>query len=369
VEPALAGSDVVLTIDRQIQAAAERALAAAVERYHALGGSAVVLDVDTGEILAMASVPTLDPARTGEADPYVRRNRVLTDVFEPGSVNKVITAAAALEEGMVTPGQVFTVPDRYQVGDKTFSDAHAHPTEPMTFSEIIGQSSNIGTIQVAEQVGPDLLYEYLRKFGYGAPSGTGFPGESGGLLPAPDTWWDTSLPTISIGQGVAATLLQVASVFETVASGGEWIEPSLVQGTVGPDGQLVDVDEPQRRRVVSQTTAEQINQMLVGVVEGEQGTGRLAAVPGYHVGGKTGTARKPSKTARGYEEGAYIASFAGFGPVEDPALVTAVMLDEPTPIYGGTTAAPVFSEIMSFALRHRRVPPSDGLVVSPAPAP
>lgn len=359
VEPAVAGTDVVLSIDREIQAAAERALADAVARYDAQGGSAVVLDVATGEVLAMANVPALEPTRTGEAEPYVRRNRALTDVFEPGSVNKVITAAAALEEGLVTPEEVFTVPGRYRVGSKEFSDSHAHETQQMTFAEIMEQSSNVGTIQVAQRLGPERLYEYLRKFGYGSSTGVGFPGESAGLLPSPDTWWDTSLPTIAIGQGVAATLLQVASVFETVASGGERIQPTLVRGTVGPDGRLEPAPPPQRERVVSQATADALDRMLVNVVEGEHGTGRLAAVPGYHAGGKTGTARKPSQTSRGYEQGAYIASFAGYAPVEDPALVTAVMLDEPTPIYGGITAAPVFSEIMQFALRHRRVPPSD----------
>lgn len=357
VTPPVPGTDLVLTLDRQVQWAAERALADAVERYEALGGSALVLEAHTGEVLAMASMPRFDPERPSDGDEYARRNRVVTDIFEPGSVNKVVTAAAALEDGLVAPADRFEVPDSIQVGPHRFKDSHPHPTETLSLAEILETSSNVGTIQVAQQVGSERLHRYLRSFGYGQRSGLGFPGESAGLLPAPDEWWVTSLPTIAIGQGVSATLLQVAGVFQTVASGGEWVEPRLVRGTVGPDGRLRPAPAAARRRVVGQDTAATIAGLLTGVVE--DGTGANAQVPGYAVAGKTGTAQKPSATARGYEEGAYIASFAGFAPAEDPAVVVAVMLDEPTPIYGGLTAAPVFAEIMGFALSHQRVAPTD----------
>ena len=358
--PPVPGDDVVLTLDREIQATTERVLAGAVRRYDAEAGSAVVLDARTGQVLAMASVPSFDPGALETSTPEARRNRAVIDVYEPGSVNKVITASAALEEGLARPNEVFDVPLGYRVGDKTFSDSHPPENPKMTFREIIEQSSNVGTIRIAERVGPKRLYSYLRKFGYGAAPGTGFPGESVGLLAPTSEWSATSLPTISIGQGVSASLLQVASVFQTIASGGERIQPSLVRGTVGEDGRLYPAPEPERRRVISRGSAKALAQMLRGVVEDERGTCELCAVAGYRVGGKTGTAQKASETVRGYEAGAYVASFVGFAPVGDPAVVVGVMLDEPRPVYfGGLTAGPTFAEIMEFALNHRRVPPSD----------
>ncbi|MGH8885365.1 MAG: peptidoglycan D,D-transpeptidase FtsI family protein [Egibacteraceae bacterium] len=367
VRPATPGADLVLTIDRQIQYTAERALAAGMQRSHALGGSAVVLDARTGEILALASAPGYLPADIGTAEPYARRNRAVTDMFEPGSVNKVVTIAAALEEGIVQPETTFTVPWQYQVGRKTFHDSEAHETRDYTVGDIMEQSSNVGTIQIAQRLGPQQLHDYTARFGVGAPTGLGFPGESSGRLPEVKDWSASSLPTIAIGQGVAATLLQVTGAMEVIASGGEWIEPSLVRGRLGLDGRVEPLARPKRQRVVSAQTARAVSEMLVRVVEAEHGTGSRAAVPGYRVGGKTGTAQKPSLTRRGYEPGAFIGSFVGFAPAEDPALIVAVMLDEPTPYYGGLTAAPVFSEIMRFALAKQRVPPSRPNL-DPAPA-
>lgn len=357
VHPPVAGTDVVLTIDRELQWATEEALVQAVERFDAAGASAVVLDARSGEVLAMASAPGFDPARAAEADDYARRNRAVTDVFEPGSVNKVVTAAAAVEEGVMRPGQAMTVPESYAVGPKRFRDLHRDGAEDLTLADILSRSSNVGTIMLAERLGDERLHDYLRDFGYGRPTGLGFPGESAGLMAPVERWWRTSLPTIAIGQGVSATLLQVAGVFEVVASGGEWVAPTLVRGTVDPQGRPRRAGDGERRRVVSASTAATVSHMLAGVVD--HGTGALAAVPGYAVAGKTGTARKPSQTARGYEQDAYVATFAGFAPADDPAVVVAVMIDDPTPIWGGLTAAPVFSEIMDFTLRHRRIPPSD----------
>ena len=360
VLPPVPGDDVVLTLDREIQATTERVLTNAVRGFNAEAGSAVVLDVETGQVLAMASVPDFDPGSLADSSAEARRNRAVTDVYEPGSVNKVITASAALEEGLARSNEVFDVPLGYRIADKTFTDAHAPKNSKLTFREIIEQSSNVGTIRIAERVGPKRLYSYLRKFGYGKTPDTGFPGESPGLLAPPEQWSATSLPTISIGQGVSASLLQVASVFQTIAGGGERIQPTLVRGTVGEDGRLYPAAQPERRRVVSEATADTLSQMLRGVVEDEFGTCPLCAVPGYAVGGKTGTAQKASATVRGYEAGAYVASFVGFAPVEDPALVVGVMLDEPRPLYyGGATAGPTFAEIMEFTLNHRRVPPSN----------
>ena len=371
VLPPVPGDDVVLTLDREIQATTERVLGNAVDNFNAEAGSAVVLDVKTGQVLAMASMPSFDPGLLAESTPEARKNRAVTDVFEPGSVNKVITASAALEEGLAKPNEVFKVPLGYRIADKTFTDSHAPSSSKLTFRQIIEQSSNVGTIRIAERVGSERLHSYLRKFGYGKEPGTGFPGESGGLLAPPSEWSSTSLPTISIGQGVSASLLQVAAALNTVASGGTYIQPTLVRGTVGEDGRLYPAPKPSTRRVVSVSTARAVNKMLVGVVEDELGTCELCRVPGYSVGGKTGTAQKASEFVRGYQEGAYVGSFVGFAPVEDPAVVVAVMLDEPRPVYyGGLTAGPTFAKIMEFALNHRRVPPSNPMARATAePAP
>ncbi|MGH8910427.1 MAG: peptidoglycan D,D-transpeptidase FtsI family protein, partial [Egibacteraceae bacterium] len=366
VLPAVPGADLVLTLDRELQHVTERALAAGVVRNQALGGSAVVLDARTGEILALASYPGYTPEAIGEARPYARRNRALTDMFEPGSVNKLITVAGALEEGVVRPESTFVVPDTYRLGPEVYHDASGHRAEVYTVGDIVERSSNIGTIKIAQQMGPHRLHEYMTRFGLGQLTGLGFPGESPGLLAPVDQWSASSLPTIAIGQGVAASLVQVAQGFAVIAAGGEWIQPSIVRGRLDQDGRVHPLSQPARRRVVSPRTAGAVAEMLVRVVEGKHGTGERAAVPGYRVAGKTGTAQKPSQTFRGYEPGAFVGSFVGFAPAENPALVVAVMLDEPSPHYGGLSAAPVFSEIMRSALANRRIPPS---LLTPAPEP
>ncbi len=361
LQPSVPGKDLVLTLDREIQTAVEQAAAQAVVDSNARAASIVVLDPSTGDVLAMASAPDYDPNDVADADPDNFRNRVVTDVYEPGSVQKAITSAAALEEGVVTPDTPMVVDSHIRVGPKTFSDSHNHPPEHLTFTEVIEQSSNVGTIQVAEKLGAKRLADYLHAFGYGRPLGLGAPGESGGILMPVDQWWTTSLPTIAIGQGVAVTLLQMASFYGTIANGGVAVQPHILRGTVGEDGRLTPNAPGETRRVVSAETSAQLRQILATVVSGEHGTGKAAAVPGYAVAGKTGTARKPAQGARGYS-GQYVASFVGFAPVDDPRLVVGVMVDEPHPIWGGVAAAPVFAKIMGFALRHERVPPTDPTV-------
>jgi cell division protein FtsI (penicillin-binding protein 3) len=356
--PPTAGTDLVLTLDREIQHVAEARTAATVEAHDAVGASVVVLEVGTGDVLAMASTPDFDPNRFEGSDAAARRNRAVTDVFEPGSVQKAVTAAAAVEEGIAGPDTTYTVADRLKVGWKTFSDAHRHPTEEYTLGRIVEESSNVGTILLAQQLGDQRLARYLERFGYGQRLGVGFPGEAAGAVLPVDQWSDTSLPTIAIGQGVAVTLLQAAHVYATLAGDGVATQPRLVRGTVGEDGRLTPTSPPATHRVITADTARKVRDMLTAVVSGERGTGARAAVPGYTVAGKTGTARKPREGARGYS-GEYIASFVGFAPADDPRLVVAVMVDEPTPIFGGWVAAPLFAEVMSFALAHRRVPPTD----------
>ncbi|HEV8572989.1 MAG TPA: penicillin-binding protein 2 [Actinomycetota bacterium] len=354
MEPPSAGADLVLTIDRDLQYQAQRALAASVQANQAKGGSVVIMDPATGEILAMATYPWFDANRFSEAAPEVIRNRAVTDVYEPGSVNKVITAAGALEEGIIGLREVLRVPDHHLLGDKVFHDAHPHPVERMTLADVIAQSSNIGTIMVADRLGKERLDAYLRRFGFGEETKLRFPGEADGILLDADDWWVTSMGTIPIGQGIAVTPLQMLSVYATVANEGVRVEPTLVRGHVEPGGRFVRSREPVRRRVVSVQTARILTRMLAHAVR--EGTGQAAEIPGYWVAGKTGTARKPLEDALGYSD-RYVASFLGFAPARHPRVVVAAILDEPVTVYGGIAAAPLFREVTRFALAHLQVAP------------
>ncbi len=348
VRQPVSGGDLRLTIDKQIQFVAETALAKGIEAWGAKGGTVVVANPETGEILAMANLPTFDPNDVKSSADGDRRNRALIDIYEPGSANKVIMAAAALESGTVRPADVMRVPDNLKVGTKVFHDAHPHAVWDITFAEVLQRSSNVGVIKVAQQVGKDRLYESLMKFGYGKPTGLGFPGEGAGIVPKPNTWSSSSLPTIAIGQGVAVTAMQIVQVYSTVANGGLAVSPRLVLDESAPPSLPA-------RRVISPTTARQLTEILIGVTADKYGTGREAAIDGYQVAGKTGTAQKPRTDAAGYS--GYIGSFIGFAPAADPKLVVGVILDEPSPIWGGVTAAPIFKEVMQFALRRLGIGP------------
>ena len=355
--PSEAGTDLVLTLDRSLQHQTEKALASQILSSNADGGTAIVMEVGTGEVLALANLARSDEDSPAGAPPVgpARANRAVTTVHEPGSVNKMITVAAALEEGLVSPSTELMIPDRMLVADHVFSDHDPHPTANWSVTEIMAQSSNIGAIKLGQQLGKERLDSYLRQFGFGAPTGLDFPGESAGLLLDTSKYSGTSLATISLGQGIAVTAMQMLTAYNTVANGGEYVAPKLVRATVEPDGAISPTPDSVRRRVLSPRVADQVSDMLVEVVQ--RGTGELAAVEGYTVAGKTGTARKPREGARGYEAGAYVASFAGFVPAEAPGLTAIVLLDEPKPIYGGVVAAPVFAEVVRYALRLFRIPP------------
>ena len=346
------GRDLVLTVDKDLQYFTERALAGAVEENGALGGTVIVLDPSTGDVLAMATNPAFDANAFTDAPAFVTRNRGVTDVYEPGSVNKVITAAAALEEGVMGIRERLWVPPRYLVGDKVFTEAHPRPAMSMTLTDIIAKSSNIGTIMTAQRLGRERLDDYLRDFGFGVETGIRFPGESDGILMPEEEWWTTSMGTIPIGQGIAVTPLQMASVYATVANDGVRVAPRLVRGTVD-GGDVREQDPLVRERVVSTRTARLVTRMLAEAVA--SGTGQEAQLPGYWVAGKTGTARKPLQDALGYSD-EYVASFIGFAPARDPAVVVAAIIDEPDTVYGGVAAAPLFREVAGFALAHLRVP-------------
>lgn len=352
LQPAVRGDDLVLTIDRSLQYEVERSLSQQVVTTDADGGMAVVMDPRSGEILAMASVeaePGATPGPTAD-------NATLTDVFEPGSVAKVVTFGAVAEEGVAEPDDVMVVPDSLRVGPKTFTDSSSHPTEPMTVAEVLGQSSNVGTIMLAREMGKERLGGYLGRFGFGEPTGLDFPGETPGIIPPVEDWASTSIGSIAIGQGIAVNAVQMLGALNVMANDGVRAQPRLVRSVVDPSGEEHPVAAAEGARVVSEETAAKMATMLEAAVS--DGTGLNARVEGYTVAGKTGTARKPSTEFRGYESGAYTSVFAGFVPAEDPQLSIIVILDEAHPYYGGVVAAPVFAEIAEYGLRLLSVPPT-----------
>ncbi len=350
-KPALPGRTLVCTLDREVQYLAQEALRRAVKENHAKGGTIVVMDPRSGDIYAMASYPWFDPNDFEHADHSAVRNRAVTDMFEPGSVNKIVTAAAALESGAVGVREVFDVPSWMRVGGYTVNDSHSHPVEAMTLGDIVAHSSNIGSAMVAERIGSAELASVLARFGYGTPTGVGFPGEAGGVVPKLLGWTDVTRTTVSYGQGISMTPLQMAAVYSTVANGGIWAQPRLVRGTSDPSGRFVPAPETERRRVLSEETATMLTRMLASVVE--TGTGGAAQIPGYQVAGKTGTARK---LVDGRYVQRYMASFVGFLPASRPRVVIAVSIDEPRTVYGGVAAAPVFSEVARHVIQRLAIP-------------
>jgi cell division protein FtsI (penicillin-binding protein 3) len=368
VTPAQPGNDLVLTIDTAMQFETERALSDQIMKMGAKGGMAIVSNPKTGEILAMADMDRPDPKGPPVPSP---NNRALTTVFEPGSASKVITMSAALEEGVVPVDARLTVPDHLQVADGMFTDHDPHPTEQMSLTDILANSSNIGTIMLGQKVGKDRIDSYLRKFGFGSKTSLDFPNESAGImLPLPN-WSGTSIATIPIGQGVAVTALQMLQAYNVIANGGVYVDPKLVLGTVGKDGVRHDAPPSASHRVISTQTAAEVRDMMEQVVA--TGTGTEAAIDGYTVAGKTGTARKPQPNG-GYTDAAgnyhYEATFAGFVPAEDPELSTIVVLDEPTAtIFASGASAPTFSRIASYGLRRFEIPPPGITLPSSVPAP
>jgi cell division protein FtsI (penicillin-binding protein 3) len=355
VIPAEPGSDLVLTIRTEIQYAAREALEAALERTGASAGSIVVLDPRTGEVLAMVNLPSFDPNDRQDVSADVVRNRAVTDVFEPGSTQKLVTVAGALESGMVGPWTTLEIPDRIEIEDTVFEDFTVHPDQ-LTVTEIVTYSSNLGTILLGEMLGARQLHAYMSAFGQGQASGIDFPGEADGVLYPPEEWCVTTcVAGTSIGYHVSVTALQQAMVYAVIANDGVWVQPHLVAEIVDGTGARQAV-EPERRIVVSPETARSMRSMLEAVVAG--GTGSLAAVEGYSVGGKTGTTQKYLTDAQEYSEDDVVASFIGLAPIDEPRIVVAVVLDAPQEdASGGSGAAPVFAEVALAALHQLGVPP------------
>lgn len=355
---AVDGVDIQLTLDKDIQACVEESLAQAVKRYGANAGTALVMDCNSGDILAVASNPTFDPNDREVVTPESMRSRFITDVYEPGSALKLITASAALEKGVVNPDTSIFVPSQLQVADQVFKEAEPKPSRQLTFSQIIIQSSNVGTIQVGLKLGNESLGEYLKRFGLGHRTGVDFPGEVSGIAPPVSTWSGTSVATISIGQGISITPLQLACVAGSIANGGRKVCPHFLKAKISDKG----VKDMGLGGLGEQLLTRETCQKMAGIMQqvvAPGGTGVKAAVKYYSVAGKTGTAAKPFKGRAGYSS-TYMATFVGFAPAERPRLVALVVLDEPTPIWGGDTSAPVFSEIMGFSLQHMNIPPSWG---------
>jgi cell division protein FtsI (penicillin-binding protein 3) len=353
---AKAGTNIRLTINRDVQWVAAKAIADAVKSSAATSGTVIVMDPKTGAIVAHATAPTFNPNNTKNVALSLMRNPSVQDVYEPGSTGKVMTMAAALEEKTITPTTVFTVPYMLMRGGSSFHDHEKHATQHLTTSGILAVSSNTGTIKVGETMSHDTLYNYLTKFGIGSKTGSGLPGESAGLLRPVSNWSGTTAPTVAFGQGYSVTAMQATSVFATIANNGVRVSPTVIAGTSDPSGHFTPTANRSSERVVSEDTAVKLRLMMESVVSA-QGTAPSAAIPGYRVAGKTGTAMRYDQNTGKYS--GYTASFIGFAPADAPRYVISVTLQDPkNGHYGGSLGGPVFKKVMTFVLQSEHVAPT-----------
>ncbi|MEK7298404.1 MAG: penicillin-binding protein 2 [Candidatus Margulisiibacteriota bacterium] len=363
IAPSAPGGHLILTIDRRVQYFAEKYLKAGVENSLAAGGQVVVMVPKTGEILAMAAYPPFNPNSWSKSPGDVLRNPCVTDVFEPGSVFKMVILSAALEEQIVTPGQVIVVPETIQVGGKVVREAHhREPGESdyRTVTEILQKSLNVGTSILADRVGRERFYAYIRKFGFGKRSGVNLPGESRGLIRPLKYWTSIDNATASYGQGVGVSAIQLIAAVNVVANDGIWMVPKVVRYQANDDEtQLSNPYPDDKKRVISEKTAHQVRDMMISVVE--RGTAKDLKIPHVEIAAKTGTAQKSSMGGRGYIDGHYLSTFVGFFPAKSPQYLILVMVDSPkTSIWGSTVAGPIFRNI-AMALLYGYQIPDDGL--------
>jgi len=348
------GHDVVLTIDKDIQYQAQIEITEAVHKWGAKSGSVVIMNPKSGEIYAMASAPGFNPNEYSKAKPRAIRNRPVTDAYEPGSTLKCLTASAVVDKGLYTPKSKFSLPSTIRVGGRTIHESHGRGAVRWTLTQIVTNSSNVGTVKLGLKLGEAGLYESFKAFGLTEKTGVDFPGETTGWLPPPDQWSPSSIGNIPFGQGVSVTPLQLVRAVGAIANEGRLTTPHF----------LLDVPQSAERvpvwptrQAISAKTSESVTHMLQAVVT--DGTGKAAKVPGYSVAGKTGTAQKAQSGGRGYTGGKYVGSFIGYLPADDPQVLVFVILDEPTNgIYGGTIAAPTFSRLSQFTVSHLKIPPS-----------
>jgi cell division protein FtsI (penicillin-binding protein 3) len=353
IQPAKAGDSIRLTIDRDIQYVASNAIAKAVRASNAKSGTVIVMDPKTGQILAHATAPTFDPNKPVKLSNV--HNASVEEVYEPGSTGKVMTLAAAIEENLVTPTTVFTVPYRYRTKYKVFQDHESHPTQHLTTAGILAVSSNTGTIQIGEKLSDQKLYDYLKAFGVGTSTNSGLPGESPGLINAPKDWSGTTKPAMSFGQAYSVTAMQATSIFATIANDGVRVEPTVIAGTADAQGHYTPAKQRNSSRVISAETAAKMRLMMESVVSAN-GTAPSAAIPGYRVAGKTGTAQR---VVNGRYSG-YTASFIGFAPADQPKYVISVTIQAPQGMHwGGVLGGPVFKEVMSYVLEAKHIPPTN----------
>ncbi|MBV7292100.1 peptidoglycan D,D-transpeptidase FtsI family protein [Corynebacterium sp. TAE3-ERU16] len=365
--PVVHGSDIELTLDLDLQTYVQQQLEQAKQNSLAKSASAVVLDSTTGEVLAMANTDTIDP--TGDIERQLSKGRFFGNPavqapFEPGSVAKIITASAAIEDGVTTPDEVLQVPGSIDMAGVTVKDAWPHGVVPFTTTGVFGKSSNVGTLMLADRVGQDRFAEMLDRFGVGRYTGIELPGESPGLLLDRSQWSGGTFANLPIGQGMSLTLLQMAGVYQAVANDGERIQPRIIRSVTTPDGEVIEQPEPERIRVVSPETARTVRGMFQAVTQRDpsgvqQGTGPQAAIEGYQIAGKTGTAQQVNPDCNCYSNSDYWITFAGIAPADDPRFVIALMLDDPERGVhgeGGQSAAPLFHDIAAWLLNRDNVP-------------
>ncbi|MBE3074942.1 MAG: penicillin-binding protein 2 [Actinobacteria bacterium] len=354
ITQAVPGLDVRLTIDSDLQWFAQNSIAQKVHETQALSGTVVVMNAKTGQLAAVASYPTFDPNKIASAGSNLKNN-AFEEAFEPGSIAKVMTAAAALQEGVAAPATHVVVPNRLARAGESFRDSHDHGIERLTFAGVIAKSSNIGTMMVGEKVPPTVLEKYFRRFGVGQPSGIHFPGETPGIFARSQDWSISQRYTVMYGQGLAVNAIQAAGVFQAIANRGLRVPPTLVAETQNADGTVTQAPPTTPVRVISTSAATTLRQMLEFVV-GDEGTARQAEIPGYRVAGKTGTADRIGANGR---YSGKTASFIGFAPADKPEFVVAVILQNPIRgYYGGSTAGPVFKDVMTYALQKFAIPPT-----------
>ena len=353
---AKSGTNIRLTIDRDVQWVAQNAISQAVASSKAKSGTVIVMDPKTGEILAQASAPTFDPNVPSSITVDKLNNPSVQEVYEPGSTGKVITVAAAMEEGLIKPETVFSIPYSIKVSDGVFRDHEKHPTQRLTTTGLLAVSSNTGSIKIGQKLGKDNLYKYLTKFGIGQSTNSKLPGESAGILHPVKEWSGTSLPTISFGQGYSLTAMQATSVFATIANNGVRVKPSILAGVVNESGKYTPAAANESTRVLSEQTAINMRAMMENVVS-KNGTAPSAAIDGYRVAGKTGTAERYNTACRCYS--GYTASFIGFAPADQPKYVVSVTIQDPKGMHwGGVLAGPVFKKVMGFVLQNQRISPT-----------
>jgi cell division protein FtsI (penicillin-binding protein 3) len=361
--PATDGSTVNLTLDEDLQYVTEQRLEEACADGATARASAVVLDVKTGQVVSMGSCPGYDPGDYSSTDPDLLGNPIISSVFEPGSVMKAVTLSAALEEGVAEPDTVLSVNGHIEAGNRVVTDAHDHEPKKWTVTGILAKSSNVGTIMLAREVGDEKLEHYLRAFGLGSTTGIELPGESAGILEDSDDWSGVRAANVAIGQGISVTTLQMASIYQAIANDGVRVAPRIVDSVTRPDGRVSEAPSPEGTRVISKATAEKMAYMLEAVV-GPGGTAPLGEIEGFRVAGKTGTAQRANPECGCYDGGGFVTTFVGFAPADDPQYVVAVDLERPTSdAEGGQVAAPVFADILRYALT------ADGIVPSGTPRP